>query len=262
MALTPIQIDAAAQLLKKARLEKSVIENIPLEIRPQNLKEAYRVQDRLIEILGLETSGWFCACTNKRIQQILKLDEPYYARLLKSYVFEEPVTLKSEDYPPIVIECEFGFRLGSDLPKRPTPYEREEVEDAICDVHPTIEVVAGHLIDWPNQDVWSVIADNGTDGALIYGVGCKLWRELDLVESQVSLTVNGKCERTGYGANVLGDPLDALVWLANARSRDGDGLRAGDIHNTGTATDIYWASSGDQIVAEFQGLGKVSLRIS
>ena len=180
---------------------------------------------------------------------------------LKGYVFEEPVTLKSEDYPPIVIECEFGFRLGSDLPKRPTPYEREEVEDAICEVHPTIEVVAGHLIDWPNQDVWSVIADNGTDGALIYGAGCKLWRGLDLVRSQVTLTVNGKCERTGYGANVLDDPLDALVWLANARSRDGDGLRAGDIHNTGTATDIYWAISGDQIVAEFQSLGKVSVRI-
>ena len=28
-----------------------------------------------------------------------------------------------------------------------------------------------------------------------------------------------------------------------------------------TATDIYWASSSDQIVAEFQGLGKVSLTI-
>ena len=135
--MTPIQIDAAAQLLKKARLEKSVIENIPLELRPQSLKEAYRVQDRLIEILGLETSGWFCACTNKRIQQILKLDEPYYARLLKSYVFEEPVTLKSEDYPPIVIECEFGFRLGSDLPKRPTPYEREEVEDCLLYTSPS-----------------------------------------------------------------------------------------------------------------------------
>ena len=121
--MTPAQIDAAAQILKIARLENSVIENIPFEFRPQNLKEAYRVQDRLIEILGLETSGWFCACTNKRIQQILKLDEPYYARLLKNYVFEEPTTLRSEDYPPIVIECEFGFRLGSDLPKRPTPYE-------------------------------------------------------------------------------------------------------------------------------------------
>ena len=107
-----------------------------------------------------------------------------------------------------------------------------------------------------------MIADNGTDGALIYGTGSQLWRELDLVQSQVSLTVNGRCERTGYGGNVFGDPLDALVWLANARSRDGDGLRAGDIHNTGTATDIYWASSGDQIVAEFQGLGQVSLRLS
>ena len=170
--------------------------------------------------------------------------------------FREFPGFRDERWDPLIL------KLGSDLPKRPTPYERGDVENAICEVHPTIEVVAGHLIDWPNQDVWSVIADNGTDGALIYGAGCKLWRELDLVQSQVSLTVNGKCERTGYGANVLGDPLDALVWLANARSRDGDGLIAGDIHNTGTATDIYWASSGDQIVADFQSLGKVSLRLS
>ncbi len=97
---------------------------------------------------------------------------------------------------------------------------------------------------------------------MVYGVGSKLWRELDLVNLQVSLTVNGRCERIGYGVNVLGDPLDALVWLANARSRDGDGLKVGDIRNTGTATDIYWASHGDQIVAEFQSLGKVSLTIT
>ena len=71
--MTPIQIDAAAQLLKTVRLEKSVIKNIPLEFRPQSLKEAYRVQDRLIEILGLETSGWFCACTNKEFNKFLSL---------------------------------------------------------------------------------------------------------------------------------------------------------------------------------------------
>jgi len=261
MPLTSEQIDAAAQLLKTVRLTNSVLENIPLEYRPRNLEEAYQVQDRFIQVLGLETAGWFCACTNKRIQGILKLDEPYYARLLNDFVFEAPTTLNSKDYPPIVIECEFGFRLGSDLPRRSGPYTREEVEDAIDEVHPTIEVVAGHLKDWPKQEVWSVIADNGTDGALIYGAGTKRWRDLDLVNTKVSLNVNGTCERLGFGKNVLGDPLDALVWLTNARSRDGDGLKAGDIHNTGTATDIYWASPGDEIVADFQELGAVSLNI-
>ena len=259
--MTPAQIEKAAQILKKARLEKTVIDQIPVEIRPQNLTEAYAIQDRLIEILGLETAGWFCACTNKRIQEILQLREPYYARLLKDYVLIQPVTLNSTDYPPIVIECEFGFRLARDLPRRSAIYERAEIEDAILEVHPTIEVVAGHLRDWPNQDVWSVIADNGTDGALIVGAGNRNWRDIALEQVFVTLTVNGRRVRSGYGNNILGDPVVALVWLANARSRDGDGLKAGHIHNTGTATDIYWASPGDDIIADFKGLGSVSLAL-
>ncbi len=259
--MTPAQIEQAAQILKKARVEKSVIESIPFEIRPQTLKDAYAVQDRLVDILGLQTAGWFCACTNEKIQQMLKLEEPYYARLLKDYLFAQPAVLESSDYPPIVIECEFGFTLGQDLPRRSAPYQRAEVEEAVHAVHPTIEVVAGHLENWPEQEVWSVIADNGTDGALVYGAGDRHWRDLDLIQMQVSLIVNGKCLRRGYGINVLGDPLQALVWLANARSRDGDGLKAGQMHNTGTATDIYWVTPGDEIVAQFEGLGNVSLQV-
>ena len=259
--MTPEQIEAAAQLLKKTRLEKAILENIPEDFRPKNLEEAYQVQDRLIEVLGWKTAGWFCACTNKRIQELLSLDEPYYARLLSDFLLTSPAVLDSQDYPPIVIECEFGFRLGTDLPKRSEPYTREEVESAIDEVHPTIEVVAGHLKDWPNQEVWSVIADNGTDGALVYGAGVKRWRDLDLINTKVLLDVNGKRERSGSGKNVLGDPLGAFVWLVNARSRDGEGLKAGDIHNTGTATDIYWANPGDTLVASFKGLGDVSLDI-
>lgn len=255
------RIEAAADLLTAARLENRVIDGIPQETRPRDLREAYAVQDRLVEMLGWEVGGWFCACTNTAIQELLSLDEPYYARLFSDYIFAEPAVLNAADYPPIVLECEFGFRLGKDLPSRPEGYSRTDAEDAISHVHPTIEVVAGHLKDWPSQDVWSVIADNGTDGALVYGEGVADWRRLDLVGTEVTLDVNSETVRSGSGANVLGDPLEAFVWLANARSRDGDGLKAGDIHNTGTATDIYWVDPGDEVVARFDGLGSVRLKI-
>ena len=256
------QIERAAELLKATRIDKKVIDGIPEPIRPNSLSEAYAVQDRFVEILGWDVGGWFCACTNPAIQKILSLDEPYYARLFKDYIIASPATLNACEYPPIVLECEFGFRLGKDLPRRAQPYTRAEVEAAIEEICPTIEVVAGHLKDWPNQDVWSVIADNGTDGALVYGAGMKDWRSLDLINMQVTLEVNGKTVRTGAGVNVLGDPLAAFVWLANARSRDGDGLRAGDIHNTGTATNLYWIEPGDEAVARFDGLGAVHLKVA
>lgn len=259
--MTPEQIDRAAHVLKSARTENRLLDAIPGDVRPKDIHQAYAIQDRLAELLGWETGGWFCACTNQAIQQMLGLNEPYYARLFSGYIFAEPAVLNAADYPPIVLECEFGFRLGEDLPSRREPYTREEVEAAVSEVHPTIEVVAGHLRDWPKQDVWSVIADNGTDGALVYGAGNRNWRDLDLVNMTVTLEVNGKIEREGTGRNVLDDPLEAFVWLANARSRDGDGLRAGQIHNTGTATDICWMSPGDSAVARFAGLGEVGLEL-
>ena len=44
-------------------------------------------------------------------------------------------------------------------------------------------------------------------------------------------------------------------------ARDGDGLKAGQMHNTGTATEIYWVTPGDELVAEFAGLGTVALQV-
>ena len=70
-----------------------------------------------------------------------------------------------------------------------------------------------------------MIADNGTDGAWVYGAGVKRWRDLDLANTEVSLVVNGKQERSGSGKNVLGDPPGAFIWLVNARSRDGGARR-------------------------------------
>lgn len=259
--MKPSEIDKAATLLAQARWKNHLVDEIPESIRPRTLLEAYAIQARLVELLGMETCGWFCACTNEKIQTRLGLFEPYYARLLEPFLLESGAVLKSADYPPLVLECEFGFRLGHDLPSRQEPYSRDDIEGAVLLVHPTIEVVAGHLKNWPEQDVYSVIADNGTDGALIYGEGKRDWLNLDLKLCSVQLTVNGETVRRGVGADVLGNPIDAMVWLANARSRDGDGLKQGEIHNTRTATDIAWVKPGDIAVAEFSGLGEFELTI-
>ncbi|MEZ5924596.1 MAG: fumarylacetoacetate hydrolase family protein [Hyphomicrobiaceae bacterium] len=255
------QIDLAAAILEGARRTNTVIEGLPAEVAPKTLADAYAVQDRLVERLGWETRGWFCACTNVEIQRMLSLSEPYCARLFARALKPSPATLRQADYPPIIVECEFAFRLGVNLPPRAEPYTRPEVEAAIESVHPSIEVVAGYLKDWPRQNVFAVIADNGTDGALVYGEGIREWRGLDLATVEVRLSVNGEETRRGSGRNVLGDPLTAFVWLANARAKAGDGLKAGHIHNTGTATAIMPLTPGDHVVADFGPIGRVSLKI-
>lgn len=261
--LNESQIDEAAEVLVRARRDNAVIDAIPEHCRPKSLEDAYAVQDRFVERLGWPVSGWYCACTNRAIQELLELDEPYCARLFADFVRQSPAELRAGDFPPMVLECEFGFRLARDLPPRATPYTRSEVEAAIDSVHPTIEVVAGHLKDWTSQDVFSVIADNGTDGVLVVGPGRRDWRAFALPEVAVTLSVNGTLERRGTGANVLGDPVGSFVWLANSRAgARGAGLKAGDIHNTGTATEIYWVTPGDEAVADFGPLGEVRVSVT
>lgn len=259
--LTAAEIDRAAAILEQARVTNTVIDSLPPDVAPRNLADAYAVQNRLIARLGWDIGGWYCACTNVEIQRMLSLAEPYCARLFARALKESPATLRQSDYPPMVVECEFAFRLGRDLPSRSEPYARAEVEAAVASVHPSIEVVAGYLKDWPNQDVFAVIADNGTDGALVYGAGVEDWRGIDLPSVEVRLSVNGIETRRGTGRNILGDPMTAFVWLADARRKAGDGLKAGHIHNTGTATSIMPVGAGDHVVADFGPLGRAALAL-
>jgi 2-keto-4-pentenoate hydratase len=100
------------------------------------------------------------------------------------------------------------------------------------------------------------------DGGLVVGSGTPFHADLDLRSVPVRLTIDGELAREGTGADVLGDPVEALAWLANARCRDGDGLRAGDLHNTGTATDIAPFKAGSVAEADFGPLGRVQLTLT
>lgn len=65
----------------------------------------------------------------------------------------------------------------------------------------------------------------------------------------------------GRGSNVLGHPLNALAWLANARSRAGHGLAAGELISTGNCADVIRLGPGQTAEARFGPLGQVSLRL-
>lgn len=260
-SLSPAAIDQAASFFAKARIERGVVDGLPPHLAPANITEAYAIQAKLAEKLGWAIGGWFCGCTNRAIQEQLGLAEPYCAPLFRHLIYRAPAVLDSTDFAPIVLECEFSFILARDLPARPLPYELGDVQAAIATLHPSIEVVAGTLKNWRQQPPFTIIADNGVDGALVLGDGNADWRDHDLARMPVELIVDGDPVQKGYGANVLGNPLNALLWLANEQRKRGIGLKAGDVYNTGTATLMQPMKAGQHAVASFGPLGKAELRL-
>lgn len=249
----------AANVILRCRETGKLMDDLPLECKPQSLEEAKIIRDLVFEGLNDETAGWFVGCSNPSIQKQLGLDEPYCARLAASTVHPSPAALASARFPSITLEVEFAFTLAEDLPARDRPYSAEEVAAAIAKVHPAIEVVTSHFIDWTHQPIFNIIADNGTDGALVYGPGKSLAEAGDLSAIKTSLAVNGTVLTEGSGADVLGNPLNVMTWLANRCREDGIGLEAGKIHNTGSTTSMVLAHPGDHCRAVFEGLGDVEI---
>jgi 2-keto-4-pentenoate hydratase len=68
--------------------------------------------------------------------------------------------------------------------------------------------------------------------------------------------------RDGVGANVLGDPRTALVWLVNELSQLGLTLAAGQFVTTGTCVVPLEIVVGDTVEADFGALGRMSARFT
>lgn len=267
-SLSPGARRRAAALLLAARRECRPIPALPEGCRPGGLAEAYAIQDSYLAASGATLAGFKVAATNRKVQDLLGIDGPFSGCLLREHVHDSPAELPAGDFAFRLIEPEFAFRLGADLPARGAAYDRDEVGQAVASLHPAFEVVtSAYGAAWTGLSAPALVADNAVHGAFVLGrgvagPGVKNWRGLDLAAHPVTLFHNGTEAGRGRGANALGHPLNALAWLADQGVLGGRGLKAGDLVTTGLVTPFVYAEPGDAVRADFGELGEVRLRFT
>lgn len=84
---------------------------------------------------------------------------------------------------------------------------------------------------------------------------------LDLALEGVVFEQNGEIVGTYTAAEVMGDPLNALAWLANHLGARGGSLEPGDIVISGGITKLLQPKPGDRVRARFTHLGAVGIEI-
>jgi 2-keto-4-pentenoate hydratase len=248
----------AVRLLAGAWQIGLLLPELPAHCRPRNAAEAYRIQDLLAEELDFPVGGWKIGCTSAAARKILKSRGPFAGRIFTTRMFESGVSLPDSAYPMRGLEGEFAFRMKTALPPRKRAYSLAEVTAAVGSLHPAIEIVDSRFSDWLKAGVQSVIADQGSNGALILGPAVPRWRQLKLDQMPVKMLVNGKVVGQGAGADCLGHPLKALTWLANLLRKRG-GLASGAIVSTGTCCGFHRVAPGDSARAEFGRIGGVEV---
>ncbi len=231
-----------ARRLHTARASAQAIEVEASEVT--SIDAAYAVQSELIALAGGETKGWKVTALTPADQRKFSADRAVAGALLKDYVYPSGSRLETARFVAPLIECEVAFLLGSDLPARSQPYSRSDVEAAIAAVLPVFEFPdsrvgksAGDLLK---------LADVMSNGALVTGAPVENWRGLDLTSIDVRLERDGKLVAEGESARILGDPVLALLALANAYPLPAP-LRAGQIVTTGTCTDPIAVQPGKYV---------------
>lgn len=260
--LSDEQTRAASDLLVRHWRDGTVLDALPDDLRPASRADGYAIQARLETHGASPLYGWKIAATSADGQRHIGVDGPMAGRLLAERAYEDGATVPFGANRMAVAEAEFAFRMGRDLPPRPTPYDAGEVLAAVAGLHPAIELPDSRFRDFAAAGGPQLIADNACARDFVLGPAAPDdWRSRDLAAHPVTGTVAGKLDRDGVGANVLGDPRTALAWLANELASLGITLKAGQVVTTGTCLTPMPVAAGDTVAADFGPLGKVTLRL-
>ena len=114
------KIEVVADALAEAYRNGGTVPELDEALLPTNGQEAFQVQDALDERLGFEVAGWKIGCTSRAQMQEFNMDHPpFFGREYRNFTQHSPARFRMADFRHApMIEGEFAFRLGRDLPPR------------------------------------------------------------------------------------------------------------------------------------------------
>ncbi len=223
----------------------------------------YAVQALLEERGENPLFGWKIAATSRAGQQHINVSGPMAGRLLAERVHEDGATIDLIGNRMRVAEPEFAFRFDRDLEPRDTEWTAADVLDAVDTLHLALEIPDSRFFEFDTAGEAKLIADNACAHQLVLGPPAQAdWRALDLSAHKVRATFRDGDERHGSGANVLGDPREALAWLVNEVNGMGITIKAGQTVITGTCMVPLELKPGDNGYADFGILGTIGINLT
>ncbi|MGE3067641.1 MAG: 2-keto-4-pentenoate hydratase [Hyphomicrobiaceae bacterium] len=255
--MTPDAIERLAAELSAAR---TVVRFADLSsfATPLSVADAYAVQTATIALSGGPVRGWKVTALATADQQKFGSDRPVSGPLLDTYVSAAPARLRKAAYLTPLLECEIAYVLARDLPAREAPYSRAEVEAAIGAVMPVFEIVDARVE--PAAPELAKLADCIGNGAFVTGPSVSGWRAHDLAGITIALSKDGKPLLTAPASKILGDPVLAVIALANAQPIAG-ALKAGQVITTGSCNVPAPLETG-RYVADFGPLGTITADVA
>jgi 2-keto-4-pentenoate hydratase len=208
---------------------------------------------------GARTVGRKIGLTSKAVQAQIGVDQPDFGVLFDDMQHMAGATISMDALFQPRVEAEIAFILAQDLPG--PDFSEATVRAAVDYAVAAIEVVDSRVRDW-QIGILDTVADNASSGVYVLG-GRKL--RLDQFEPksvEMTMRCNQAVVSSGSGRECLGDPLNALAWLARTVAELGSPLTRGEVVLSGALGPVFSVEHGMDIEADLGPLGTVSATFS
>jgi len=254
-----ISIQTAVEHLIDARTSRSLLAPFTETHSDLTLEQAYAIQDALraeFERRGDRPIGWKLGATSPSGQATMGLKEPACGFLLPAQ-YASDADVSASAFANMGVEAEVAFRMRTKLvgPGVTAATALSAVEGAL----PAFELLDFIYSGTPRAADY--IANSIHGQAIVLGSPLTPLQGLDLALEGVVFEHNGEIVGTYTAAEVMGNPLNALAWLANHLAARGQALEPGDIVISGGITKLLRPKTGDTIRARFTHLGSINIKV-
>ncbi len=259
---TTTTLSAAADRLELAARRCEPCSPVRDLIGGSDAASAYAVQQQLTDrrvAAGSRVVGRKVGLTSARVQAQLGVGQPDFGVLFDDMQYASGAVLPSDRLLQPKAEAEIAFVLADDLDLE--LIDVSQVRSRIAYAVAALEIVDSRISDW-DVAFADTVADNASSGVFVLG---SLHRTLETLEPRdvsMSMTLDGEPVSSGTGAESLGDPLEAVAWLARTARAHGQPLRAGQVILSGALGPMADLSPGATVAAHLTGLGTVTATLA
>jgi len=225
------------------------------------MSEAAVVQTRYTALIGKdlgEVVGYKAGLTNPAVQKRFNYDKPVRGTLFAKMILPGPARVPVMSGTRLVYEADMVAVVG-DAARAMTAKSLLEALQALKEIRPFIELPDMAFdqqvkVDGPILLAANVGARLGVLGEPIFLPGTaesveKLAAMKIEVIDQTGVVVGG-----GKGTDILNNPLNVVLWIADSLKAEGKTLKSGDLLSLGSFSGFLPPKAGSTITVRYTGL--------
>jgi 2-keto-4-pentenoate hydratase len=263
MKLTTAQHDDASDALYGAELSLVPIPPVSETYPDADVEDAYAISQGVTKrklAAGRVIKGHKIGLTSKAMRSSSGAKEPDYGTLTDDFFQAEGAVVSPKRFNRALVEVEIAFVLKHDLVG--PAVNAVDVIRATDFVLPCLEIVDSRFTHRGPTPLVDTISDAASCGFVVLGANPRRLDQIDVRRIGGTLYKNGDIEESGVGAAVMGNPVNAVAWLANKLHEFGVPLLAGHVLLSGSFVKAVPFGAGDTLTAIFDQLGEVNLGVA